>query len=72
MKTTENFKREYWTLWMIFREGLFMADTWYFVNGNEEKAFEMRNRKNHLNRYLDNLEKAIINVTQGGTKAIEL
>lgn len=59
MKTTEQFKKEYWTLQCIYREGLFMAEQWYLAHGNEDKAGEMGRRQVALNRYLRNLNKAI-------------
>lgn len=59
MKTTEQFKKDYWTLQCTYRDGLFMAEQWYLAHGNEDKAGEMGRRQVALNRYLRNLNKAI-------------
>lgn len=72
MKTSEQFKKEYWTLWCTYREGLFKAEYWYLAHGNEDKAKEMKERYESLSRYLRNLEKAITLAFWYNYKPVEL
>jgi len=72
MKTSEQFKKDYWTLQCTYREGLFMAEQWYLAHGNENKAGEMGRRQIALNRYLRNLDKAIDLAFWFNRKPVEL